>query len=105
LTSGKPRKSKKGLFPMRHVLRSVCSAILLSAVSGTAAIAADYPPPKQGGFIVHPGVHRNARPRHDGEREVLQGAAGAVAEIGAGTRNVRFSAPHQFKLRCQTLII
>jgi len=38
---------------MRHVLRAVLSAILLSAISGTAAAAADYPPPKQGDFIVH----------------------------------------------------
>ena len=38
---------------MRHVLRSVLSAILLSAISRTAATAADYPPPKQGDFIVH----------------------------------------------------
>ena len=38
---------------MRHVLRSALSAILLSALPGTAAIAADYPAPRQGDFIMH----------------------------------------------------
>jgi homoserine O-acetyltransferase/O-succinyltransferase len=38
---------------MRHVLRSALSAILLSALPGAAAIAADYPAPRQGDFIAH----------------------------------------------------
>jgi homoserine O-acetyltransferase len=38
---------------MRHVLRSALAAILLSALPGAAAIAADYPAPKQGDFIAH----------------------------------------------------
>jgi homoserine O-acetyltransferase/O-succinyltransferase len=38
---------------MRHVLRSALSAFLLSVLPVAAAIAADYPAPRQGDFIAH----------------------------------------------------
>jgi homoserine O-acetyltransferase len=54
LIFGKPANSKKGTFPMRSSL--VLSAILAAALTGTpesAAMAADYPTPRQGDFIAH----------------------------------------------------
>ena len=49
-------KFKKGMFSMRHVPSSMLAMFLaaaFSAMPAMAAMAADYPAPKQGDFIAH----------------------------------------------------